>query len=202
MSGELIPKNRYYQIIKDTQLISVDLIIKCHIKGVCRYLFGRRINKPAQNFLFVPGSRICKNETIVQGLHRVVKDELGLESPFLYKNLGVFEHIYNDNFVDDSFGTHYVVFTYEIEIDSPDQIISTQFYQQHQEIVWLTTNEILTRSDVHEYCKYYFLAKPPNQVGQSDVIKEKSSPLPVFRQSNVIKEKSSLPPFYRLPYCD
>ncbi|MFW3355557.1 hypothetical protein [Aliarcobacter butzleri] len=48
-------------IVKNTPLISIDFIIR---DSENRILLGRRINKPASDFLFTLGGRIYKDEKI------------------------------------------------------------------------------------------------------------------------------------------
>ena len=86
------------EIIKETPLVSVDLIIRNPSEMV---LLGKRTNRPAKGYWFVPGGRIIKNETINQALKRISKVEVGLdlsaEAPSL---LGAYDHIYEDNFLN------------------------------------------------------------------------------------------------------
>jgi len=63
-------------IIKNTPLISIDLIVK-NKEG--KILLGKRKNRPAKGYYFVPGGRIFKNETIEQAFKNISKHELGLD---------------------------------------------------------------------------------------------------------------------------
>ena len=55
-------------IIDATPLVSVDLIIENRLKQI---LLGKRVNRPAQGYWFVPGGRILKNETIKDAIKRI-----------------------------------------------------------------------------------------------------------------------------------
>ena len=52
-------------IVKNTPLISIDLIIE---NSNSEILLGERVNRPARGCLFVPGGRIRKDETINEAL--------------------------------------------------------------------------------------------------------------------------------------
>ena len=80
------------EIIKATPLVSIDLVIR---NPTGKVLLGKRINRPAKGYWFVPGGMIIKNETIGHALKRISKAEVGLdlstEAPRL---LGAYDHIY------------------------------------------------------------------------------------------------------------
>ena len=67
---------------------------------------------------------------------------------------GVYEHFYSDCYWDDNISTHYVVLAYRIKLaarfaESPDS--------QHELLEWLDIDELLSRPDVHENVKAYFI---------------------------------------------
>ena len=64
------PKNEYLNVIKHTQLISVDLLIK---NNKNKYLLGLRNNRPAKNTWFVPGGRVFKTEKFNEAVKRISK---------------------------------------------------------------------------------------------------------------------------------
>ncbi len=138
-------------IVKNTPLISIDLIIR-NKEG--KVLLGLRKNKPAKGYYFVPGGRIFKNETIEEAFKNISENELGLKLNISDANfLGVYQHFYEDNFFDESFGTHYVVLAYEVEIPEIPKLPE----EQHSDYLWLLPDEILKRDDIHQYTKNYFL---------------------------------------------
>ncbi len=138
--------------VKNNPLISIDLIIR-DVEG--RILLGLRENRPAQNFWFVPGGRILKNEHLSTAFQRVTRDELGLaydihQSQFL----GVFEHIYEDNYMGvDGFGTHYVVLGCALTLSPAEMDLRLG---QHRQWRWWQVAELLAAEDVHPYTKAYF----------------------------------------------
>lgn len=156
-----IPTEDYHKVVKLTQLVCVDLLIKCDNK----YLLGKRTNNPAKGLFFVPGGKIYNNETIPMGLKRVAKNELGLQvSDDDVKCLGLYEHFYDNNFMNNTIGTHCVVIAYEISIDNIDDIDLSLFASQHDDMKWLSKKEIFYASEVHKYVKEYFTSDPYNRV--------------------------------------
>jgi len=156
------PKKEYLNVIKHTNLISIDLII---FDKENRVLVGKRKNNPAIGMYFVPGSRVYKSEKIKDAISRVCNFELGfvLENP---EFRGVYEHIYDNNFDNDNFGTHYVNFAYGFHItnDTKNSINNSVFSEQHSDYKWMSINELLESKDVEYYCKTHFMDKPENMV--------------------------------------
>ncbi|MDN5104894.1 hypothetical protein O8C79_06260, partial [Aliarcobacter butzleri] len=68
------------------------------------------------------------------------------------KFIGVFEHFYNDSFVDDNISTHYVNLAYEINLSYIQDLPK----KQHNDYIWLSLNEIINDLSIHEYVKNYF----------------------------------------------
>ena len=139
-------------IIDSTPLVSVDLIIENPKKEI---LLGKRVNKPAQGFWFVPGGRIRKNETIKDAIKRVSEAELGVDlsdhDPGL---LGAGEHIYDDNFLNQpGINTHYVVLAFVIELETE---ITVTPDDQHSEMKWWTVEDLLSDKGVHPNTQAYF----------------------------------------------
>ncbi|MEG1251614.1 MAG: NUDIX domain-containing protein, partial [Citrobacter sp.] len=62
-----LPLDIFQTIVQNTPLISIDFIVKNERDEV---LLGKRVNKPAKGYWFVPGGRIFKNETIFQAFKR------------------------------------------------------------------------------------------------------------------------------------
>jgi len=148
----MIDDNRFLEIIDSTPLISIDLILE-DSKG--RILLGKRVNRPAQDYWFVPGGRIRKNERLSDAIKRISSNELGttilISSAQL---LGAFDHIYSDNcFGKDGINTHYVVLAYKINAQDGLAIMTDS---QHSEIKWWAKRDLLNNTDVHQNTKIYF----------------------------------------------
>ncbi len=142
-------ENVFSNIIKNVPLISIDLIVK-NKKG--QFLLGKRRNEPAKNYWFVPGGRIYKNETLDDAFKRIVKDELSIE--YFRQDAkfnGVYEHFYNNNVFNDSFGTHYIALAHQMDIS--DDI---KLNHQHSSYKWFYIDELLENNNVNKYTKKYF----------------------------------------------
>ena len=142
----------FRQVVELTPLVSLDLVVR---DRAGRMLVGYRRNKPAQGCWFVPGGRLGKNETRRDAFARLSRVELGVELSFEgARFMGVFEHLYPDNFLGDpGFGTHYVVLAYAIEADP--HLLRLPGGDQHDSYAWLSDDEIDRRDDVHPYSKAY-----------------------------------------------
>jgi len=134
-------------VISSTPLISIDLLVKKDNK----ILLGKRINKPAQGYLFSIGGRIYKNETINSAMMRIASNELNISLKLTPSFIGVFEHFYDDSIYEDV-STHYVNLAYEIEIEGTLNLPT----EQHNECQWLTIDELLKSKQVSKYVKNYF----------------------------------------------
>ena len=143
----MLDDQTFETVISSTPLISIDLLVKKDNK----ILLGRRINKPAQGYLFSIGGRVYKNETIDSAMMRIAKDELNFSLKLTPSFIGVFEHFYDDSIYQDV-STHYINLAYEIEIEETLNLPN----EQHNEYQWLTINELLESKQVHKYVKDYF----------------------------------------------
>ena len=143
----MLDAQTFKTVIRSTPLISIDLLVKKDNK----ILLGKRINKPAQDYLFSMGGRIYKNERINDAIIRIAKDELNIELKLMPRFIGVFEHFFNDSIYEDV-STHYVNLAYEIDIHETFNPPT----EQHNEYQWLTINEMLESKQVHQYVKDYF----------------------------------------------
>jgi len=140
----------FLRIVEATPLVSIDLIVR---NGQGEVLLGRRTNRPAQGMWFVPGGRIRKNERVADALRRISRRELGVELAEA-KLLGVFDHIYPDNFLGaPDVNTHYVVLGMEAPWPNGASVTTDE---QHDEFRWWTAAEILASDKVHENTKAYF----------------------------------------------
>ena len=147
-----IDKKHVLEIIEATPLVSIDLVIRNPSNKV---LLGKRNNRPAMGYWFVPGGRIIKNETINQALKRISEVELGQDlstkAPSL---LGAYDHIYEDNFLNvKGINTHYVVLAFVIALQ---QEIEVKTDEQHTELKWWEIDKLLQDQTVHQNTKVYF----------------------------------------------
>ena len=88
-------------VVQSTPLISIDLIVE-NAQG--EFLLGKRTNRPAQGFWFVPGGRVQKDEPLAEAFARLTQAELGLSLPMTAGRFyGVWQHFYDDNFSGTDF---------------------------------------------------------------------------------------------------
>jgi len=143
----MLDDQTFKTVIISTPLISIDLLVKKDNK----ILLGKRINKPAQGYLFSIGGRVYKNETVDSAMIRIARIELNIELKSMPRFIGVFEHFYDDSIYQDV-STHYVNLAYEIKIEGTLNLPS----EQHNEYQWLTIDELLKSKQVYKYVKDYF----------------------------------------------
>jgi len=140
----------FLRVIEATPLVSIDLLIRSE-RG--EMLLGRRSNRPAKGLWFVPGGRIRKNETIKGALQRISAGELGIKIEEA-KLIGVFDHIYPDNFAGEAgINTHYVVIAFEYQMPAGEEVRPDV---QHSELRWWNVEEVRESGEVHENTKAYF----------------------------------------------
>ncbi|EFJ8097383.1 GDP-mannose mannosyl hydrolase [Escherichia coli] len=148
----LLNDNLFSTIINHTPLVAIDLIIENEFKEI---LVGKRINRPARGFWFVPGGRIRKNESLIDAFSRVCQSEIDLAASINNaKFFGVYEHFYNDSFYGDEFSTHYVVLAYKILVDKNNIIPS---FGQHDQYSWMNYSDLIKDDSVHDNTKAYFI---------------------------------------------
>jgi colanic acid biosynthesis protein WcaH len=150
--GEWMKIEEFCDVVRLTPLVSMDLVIR---SPEDRVLVGRRVNEPAKGSLFVPGSRISKNETRAAAFKRITREELGIEVPIEQgKFIGVYDHFYPTNRYEAAgFGTHYIVLAYELRLNLETSKLPAD---QHGEYLWLTSEEIVSSPEVHQNTKAYF----------------------------------------------
>ena len=152
----MIPDKQFLYIIENTPLVSIDLIIE---DSHGKVLLGKRTNRPAQGYWFVPGGRIRKNETIADAIKRISSNELGTSiSVDDMQLLGTFDHIYDDNYLGtEGINTHYVVLAYRLK-QPLDIKVSADMVKddQHSEIRYWTKDALMKANNVHLNTKAYF----------------------------------------------
>lgn len=148
-----IDAQTFQTVVDSTPLVSIDLLVR---DGSGRILVGKRINRPAQGYWFVPGGRILKNERLADAFARLTKDELGIELPIhSSRYIGLYEHFYYDSIFTDSdqaISTHYVVNGFEVILPSGYFGLP---YEQHTDYRWLSEIEFKTSEAVHIHSRWY-----------------------------------------------
>jgi len=149
MSSKL-PLKTFKTVVSAAPLVSIDLLVR---NSAGEVLLGKRLNRPAQGYWFVPGGRILKDESLAHAFLRLTQEELGVAVPMDQAEfLGPFEHFYSDNFSGEEFSTHYVALGYQLELDASLEELP---YLQHREYRWWPVKELLSHSEVHKHTKWY-----------------------------------------------
>lgn len=147
-----LSKQRFSQVIESTPLVSIDLVIEDESGQV---LLGKRNNRPAQGFWFVPGGRILKNEKLEDAFVRLTEEELGQAFELSQAILvGPYTHLYEDNVFGDGFTTHYIAIAYKLNVIRAK--LDLPMGMQHSHYRWFDKNELLTSDEVHLHTKWYF----------------------------------------------
>src|SRR5215469_16678085 len=144
-------RDEFAQVVRNTALVAIDLII-CN-PDLC-VLVGLRTNEPARGKWFVPGGVVRKYERLAVAFARIVKAEIGLEASIDdAKFVSLYEHLYDSNvFGEEEFGTHYVVLAHELDPDYQPGIVSDR---QHSDFRWMTPAQLISSPDVHQYTQAY-----------------------------------------------
>lgn len=147
-----LSRSDFQQIIQQTPLISIDLIVRNEKNEI---LLGLRNNRPARNYWFVPGGRVLKDESLSVTFERLTTDEIGLSCSIADADfIGVYEHLYSDSAFDKTVSTHYVVLAYTFFVDSNDINLPDQ---QHRSYQWCAEDVIAENEQVHQNTKNYFI---------------------------------------------
>jgi colanic acid biosynthesis protein WcaH len=149
-------RKRILEIIDGTPLVSIDLIIR---NGKGEVLLGKRVNRPARGYWFVPGGRILKNEPIENAIRRISRTELGFEiSLSQARLLGAYDHIYDDNFLgEEGISTHYVVLGFAYDAGDGQEFRPDD---QHSAMKWWPVAALMSSPVVHPNTRAYFKQLP------------------------------------------
>ncbi|AKE59081.1 GDP-mannose mannosyl hydrolase [Citrobacter farmeri] len=139
-------------VVRSTPLVSIDLIVE-NAQG--EFLLGKRLNRPAQGYWFVPGGRVQKDEPLSVAFERLTEAELGQRLPLSAGEFyGVWQHFYDDNFSGEDFSTHYIVLGFRLRVQARDLSLPDA---QHNAYRWLTPAALLASDNVHDNSRAYFL---------------------------------------------
>lgn len=146
-----LSNQEFARVIDRTPLVSFDLVIQ-NPQG--QILLGERKNRPAQDYWFVPGGRILKNESLAEAFQRLTLNELGEAFAITDAALiGPYDHFYTDSVFGEQPATHYVAIAYQLSVGElanlPDE--------QHTRYRWFSVEELLANDRVHKHTKAYFL---------------------------------------------
>lgn len=138
-------------VVRSTPLISIDLIVE---NDSGEFLLGKRTNRPAQGYWFVPGGRVQKDEPLASAFERLTLAELGVLLPMSAGEFyGVWQHFYDDNFSGSDFSTHYIVLGFRVRVDASTLTLPPD---QHDDYRWLTPDALIADPLVHDNSRAYF----------------------------------------------
>lgn len=149
-----LPADTFRTVLGATPLVSIDLVV-LNARG--EVLLGKRLNRPAKGYWFVPGGRILKNERLDEAFRRLSLNELG--QAFERRDaqlLGVYEHFYSDSVFGEAPAepdTHYVVMTYRIGLPAGRVLVPPK--EQHGSYRWWPLAEAKACIEVHENTRAY-----------------------------------------------
>ncbi|EPK7285496.1 GDP-mannose mannosyl hydrolase [Citrobacter farmeri] len=145
-------QEEFATVVRFTPLISIDLIVE-NAQG--EFLLGKRLNRPAQGYWFVPGGRVQKDEPLSAAFERLTEAELGQRLPLSAGEFyGVWQHFYDDNFSGEDFSTHYIVLAFRLWVEESDLPLPDA---QHNAYRWLKPAALLASDNVHDNSRAYFL---------------------------------------------
>jgi colanic acid biosynthesis protein WcaH len=150
--------SQFRRVVRDTVLVALDLLV-INVRG--EVLIGKRRNPPAKGYLFVPGGRILKGESLADALVRISTAEIGValkkQDAILH---GIYDHIYSDNaFGEVGLNTHYIVIACLFRVAD---FVPRVHDNQHEEMQMLQIGELVNHAEVHPYTRNYFLPDPSN----------------------------------------
>lgn len=149
----MLTNNEFKEVIKLTPLVAIDMIFEYNNK----ILLGERKNEPAKGYYFIPGGRILKNETLDEAFNRLSFIELGIklnkEDFKFHMNT---QHIYDNNFFNNDFNTHYICLCYKHKL-SNENFKNINLNNQHNGVVYMDISELLKYDLVHVNTKKYFI---------------------------------------------
>ncbi len=110
---EYLPEKLWREHVESFAIPSVDLIIRTE-EGI---LLGKRNNRPAKGYWFVPGSMVRKGERLEEAVHRTAEEELSAEANIV-SQLGTYDHIYPDSDIGENISKHYVATGFVVKLEN------------------------------------------------------------------------------------
>jgi len=153
IGGEgLLPREDFAALVARTPLVSIDLLVWNERDEL---LVGMRRNRPARGCWFVPGGRVRKGERFDVALRRLAREELGIDvDPARAVPVGVFEHLYDDNFAGiEGVSTHYVVIARALRLAADEP--RPPEGDQHDGYRWLDRRVLREEPRVHPHTRAY-----------------------------------------------
>ena len=132
-----IPDQLYEQILENMPIFCIDMVV--YSKG--KVLLVKRKEKPAQRDWWVPGGRLFKEEKLVEGVKRKIKEEVGLKIKSI-DHVGMQEY-FSDDGIYQNLKFHAVAAIYKVEVDEEKVTLD----ETSTDYKWVSQID----SDLHEY---------------------------------------------------
>ena len=113
-----IKKNLYRKIMESVPIVCVDAII---INEKREYLLVKRNNDPLKNKFWMVGGRLHKNELLINGIKRKIKEEVGIKKSSI-KYIGFFEEFFSKTEQKINGKFHAISFVFKVLVDSKIKI--------------------------------------------------------------------------------
>jgi colanic acid biosynthesis protein WcaH len=147
MTAGWLADDDYATITRLSPLPAIDLVVH----GGGAVLLGRRRNRPAAGWWFMPGGRVRKDERLAEAFARICANETGIAVPFAAARfLGVVEHFYAENAQDGRWGTHCIALVYAVAAPPARAVAAAA---QHSACEWWPADRWSASPEVHPYVK-------------------------------------------------
>lgn len=147
----MLSSEEFKLVVQSAPLFSMDLVV---LNEKNQLLVGKRKNAPAKGYWFVPGGRVFKNEQLADAFERISQAELGRKFDYLSaKQLGLYDHFYDDSIFGDATSTHYINAPYLIKL--PNAMTLNLPIEQHQEYRWINIGDLSKDETVHRFSKVF-----------------------------------------------
>lgn len=141
---EQITEELFAEFLSRLPQVSVELFLETE-RGV---LLVRRVNEPAKDKWFWPGTRLYKGERFEEAVRRLAKEELDI-SVNVKNNLGTYEHFWKTGVFEEVDNTHTVNVVFRAEPAEP--ISEVNLDSQHDEIKFVTDPSPQFHEHVNKY---------------------------------------------------
>lgn len=137
-------RETWSEIVEGMPLLCINLIV--HNKDG-EFLLGYRVNDPATDMWYVPGSRLLKNERAEDAVHRIADEELSTDVE-IQEFLGHYEEFFPRSVHGGETGQHAVTLNYRCTVSSEAEVSPDE---QHTDLRWFSSPP----KSCHEYTLDY-----------------------------------------------
>lgn len=138
-----IPAETFASCLRLLPQVSVELLVERDGE----VLLARRLNEPAKDEWFVPGSRLYKGESFSEAVDRIAAEELGIEVKII-SQLGAFNHFWQRGAFPSVEETHTVNVVYHVR---PSKEAVVQLDDQHGDYIFSDGSDIDLHPQIIEY---------------------------------------------------